>query len=81
MSQSRQAHPISQGDYEQFKTNPVFKRFLHDIEDALLGNMDRIGSFSTVEENAMHAVTYREAMANLEFIKDWIPEELSTEEE
>lgn len=81
LSQSRQAHPISEGDYEAFKCNPVFKRLLNDMEVAMLSGMEEIGAHQTIEMNGARAIKFREARESLEFVQDWKPEELSIDEE
>jgi len=84
LSEARQAHPISEGDYEQFKDNPIFKRLLNDIEESILYQLDTIGSTPlscTTDEIAMNAIKFNEAQNSLEFIREWIPEELSEGDE
>lgn len=80
LSQSRQAHPISEGDYEAFKASPIFKRLLNDLEESVLSMMDDIGSHDSVDMNAMRAVRFNETKCSLEFVQDWLPEELSIDE-
>ena len=80
LSQSRQSHPISQGDLEAFRENPVFKRLLNDMEESLLYMLDYIGNGKTIEDINNLSVRFGEMKNSIDFIKHWVPEELINEE-
>jgi hypothetical protein len=80
LKQHNNENPISKGDYESWRSQPVTIRLLADCLHSLFLKTDSIGCTTDVDQLALGAVRFREACDIYESILDWMPEELIEDE-
>jgi len=75
----RKSHPISEGDFENWKSSLVTQRLFTDLKEIFIDSLDYIAG-SNESELAQNAMRFRECKDNIETILNWKPQELINED-